>query len=77
MVSSAPSGLPSRRNCTPTTPVLSLAFADTVTVAFTVDPSAGAVNATVGGDVSEDPPDALNATTCKTQLRPFWVAVAE
>src|SRR5438874_6587001 len=31
VASSEPSGLPSRRNCTPTTPTLSEAFADTVT----------------------------------------------
>ena len=52
VVSSAPSGAPSSRNCTPTTRTLSLALADTVTVADTVAPLPGAVMETDGGVVS-------------------------
>ena len=51
-VSSAPRFAPSRRNCTPATPTLSEALADTVTVPVTVAPSAGAVTPTVGAVVS-------------------------
>ena len=51
-MSSAPSAAPSNKNCTPTTPTLSVALALTVTVALTVAPFAGAVIATVGGVVS-------------------------
>ena len=51
-MSSAPSGAPSSRNCTPTTRTLSLALADTVTAADTVAPLAGAAMETVGGVVS-------------------------
>src|SRR6185295_9045602 len=51
-VSSPPSGLPSTRNCTPTTPTLSDALAVTVVVPPTVAPFAGAVTLTVGGVVS-------------------------
>src|SRR5947207_900765 len=47
--SSAPRFAPSSLNWTPTTPTLSLAFADTVTVPVTDAPAAGAVIATVGG----------------------------
>jgi hypothetical protein len=52
VVSSAPSAIPSPKNCTPTTPTLSAAFALTVTVPDTVDPFAGEVMLTVGGAVS-------------------------
>src|SRR5881392_1648437 len=48
----APSGAPSIRNCTPTTPMLSVAVAVTVTVPDTVSPAAGAVIATVAALVS-------------------------
>src|SRR5207249_12302922 len=51
-VSSAPRLFPSNLNCTPATPTLSEALADTVTVPETVDPLAGAVMDTVGGVVS-------------------------
>ena len=52
-VSAVPRLAPSSRNCTPRTPTLSLAFAETVTlVPETVLPSAGAVIADVGGVVS-------------------------
>src|SRR5262249_29245750 len=42
VVSSVPSAFPSSRNCTPATPMLSLASADTVTVPVTDAPPAGA-----------------------------------
>src|SRR5437867_11493958 len=51
-VTSAPRLTPSSLNCTPTTPTLSVALAETVTVPATVEPVAGAVSATVGGVVS-------------------------
>ena len=53
-VASAPRFAPSTRNCTPTTPTVSDAFAVTATVPETVEPFAGAVTETVGGVVSED-----------------------
>jgi len=40
-------------NCTPTTPTLSVALAETVTVPATEAPAAGAVIETAGGVVSE------------------------
>src|SRR5439155_13997548 len=43
---------PSSLNCTPTTPTLSEALAETVTVPATVAPAAGAVMETAGGVVS-------------------------
>src|SRR5882672_3402718 len=52
LVSSAPSATPSLKNCTPATPTLSEAFADTVMVPDTVAPFAGAVRLTAGGVVS-------------------------
>src|SRR2546422_9537944 len=52
-VSSAPRLAPSSLNCTPTTPTLSEAVADTVTaLPETVAPLTGAVIETVGGVVS-------------------------
>jgi len=48
-VSSAPRATPSRRNCTPTTPTLSLALAETVIVPVTGAPSVGDVIDTAGG----------------------------
>src|SRR5207247_1930314 len=51
-VTSAPRLTPSSLNCTPTTPMLSVALAETVTVPATVTPAAGAVMETVGGVVS-------------------------
>ena len=51
-VSSAPTAAPSTRNCTPETPTLSDASADSVTIAQTVAPLAGAVTVTDGGAVS-------------------------
>src|SRR3989475_7025235 len=52
VVSSAPRLAPSSLNCTPATPTLSVALAETVTVPATVAPAAGAVIDTVGGMVS-------------------------
>ncbi len=56
VVSSAPRFAPSRRNCTPVTPTLSDAVAETATAPLTVAPLAGALRATVGGVVSPLPP---------------------
>ena len=53
MVSSAPRLAPSSWNCTPTTPTLSEAVAETVTVPETVAPELGDVTLTVGAVVSE------------------------
>ena len=50
--SSAPRVAPSNLNCTPATPMSSLALAVTLTVPETVVPAAGAVMLTVGGVVS-------------------------
>ena len=52
VVSSAPRGAPSSRNCTPATPTLSVALADTVTFPETTDPAAGAVMDALGGELS-------------------------
>src|SRR5438876_4432268 len=51
-VTSAPRFVPSSLNCTPTTPTLSLALAETLIVPATEAPMAGAVIDTVGGVVS-------------------------
>ena len=75
VVSSAPRLFPSSRNCTPATPTLSDAFADTVTEPDTVEPGVGAVSDTVGGVVSPVIVAARNATSCMTQALPFWRAV--
>src|SRR5438874_7400016 len=48
VVTSAPTAAPSSRNCTPATPTLSLAVADTVIDPVAVEPLAGAVIETVG-----------------------------
>src|SRR5206468_1123308 len=52
VVISAPRLAPSSLNCTPATPTLSVALAETVTVPVTVAPLDGAVRETVGGVVS-------------------------
>src|SRR5437879_13874527 len=52
VVTSAPRLAASSLNCIPTTPTLSVALAETVTVPLTVAPAAGAVIDTVGGVVS-------------------------
>jgi hypothetical protein len=69
-VSSAPVAVPSTRNWTPATATLSLASAVTLTMPLTCAVLAGAVIETVGGVVSEEPPAALKATSCITQLPP-------
>src|SRR5438132_256924 len=51
-VSSTPRSAPSSLNCTPTTPTLSVAFAETVIVLATVIPAVGAVIETAGDVVS-------------------------
>ena len=51
VVTSFPSGAPSSRNCTPTTPTLSEAFAVMVIVPETVALAAGEVTETDGGVV--------------------------
>src|SRR2546427_10031143 len=55
LLRSAPRVWPSTLNCTPTTPTLSAALADTVTVPMTVDPELGAMIDTVGGTRSVGP----------------------
>ena len=56
-VSSVPTLVPSTLNCTPTTPILSEAVAESVTLApETVAPFVGAVSETVGAVVSGDAP---------------------
>src|SRR5438552_17911630 len=52
-VSSAPRFTPSSLNCTPTTPTLSLAFAETVTVPAIEAPVVGAFVEAAGGVVSD------------------------
>jgi hypothetical protein len=59
--SSAPILTPSRLNWTPTTPTLSVAFADTVIVPETVAPFTGAVTEIVGGVIST-----VNVVTVKS-----------
>ena len=54
--SSTPALTPSTRNCTPATPMLSLAFAVTLTMSDTCALLAGEVIATVGGVGSPVPP---------------------
>src|SRR5438094_1120134 len=49
---SAPRLAPSSLNCTPTTPTLSVALAETVIVPATEAPAVGAVSETVGGALS-------------------------
>src|SRR5438094_1594655 len=51
-VSSAPSVAPSSRSCTPTTPTLSDALAETTADPETVAPVSGAVSETVGASAS-------------------------
>jgi hypothetical protein len=53
-VSSAPRLAPSSLNCTPATPVLSKAVAETLMLPETVELAMGAVRETVGGVVSEE-----------------------
>src|SRR5262249_7090075 len=55
VVSSAPRFAPSSLNCTPATPTLSDAEAETVMLPVTAAPFAGALIETVGGVVSSGP----------------------
>src|SRR5256885_1204926 len=59
---------PSSWTCTPTTPTLSVAVAETVTVPDTLAAGAGAVSATVGGAVS--------ATVTLTAALAVWPAAS-
>src|SRR3989344_6962664 len=68
VVSSAPTLAPSTLNCTPTTPTLSDALADRVTVPETVAPSAGAMRETVGLVVS--PPVVTSTLASQVALPP-------
>ena len=61
-MTSEPSVAPSRVNCTPTTPTLSVAVAETDVRPLTVVPVAGAVMTTEGGTVS-DPVGGVNTTS--------------
>src|SRR5688572_20761618 len=75
VVSSAPRSPPSRLNCTPATPTLSDALAETPTGPETVAPGSGAEIATAGAVVSDPAPDArqpmrLFATT--TWSKSMW-----
>jgi hypothetical protein len=56
-VSSAPTFVPSNLNCTPMTPTLSDAVAESVMTLDTVVPPLGAVRETVGATVSADTED--------------------
>src|ERR1051326_5725974 len=61
--SSAASGAPSTKNCTPTTSTLSDALARIVAMPFTDAPAIGALTATLGGVVSGGAPVTSNAST--------------
>src|SRR3989344_8181071 len=74
VVSSAPTLAPSTLNCTPTTPTLSDALADRVTVPETVAPSAGAMRETVGLVVS--PPVVTSTLASQVACPPVPVTVA-
>src|SRR3990167_8328475 len=74
VVSSAPTLAPSTLNCTPTTPTLSDALAEMVTVPETVAPSAGAVRETVGLVVS--PPVVTSTLASQVACPPVPVTVA-
>src|SRR5437899_1461921 len=67
VVASVPSGAPSSMNCTPATPTLSDAVADSVTAApVTVVPVAGAVNEIVGALLSTVTVTEPAAVVCPT-----------
>ena len=68
-VSSAPRFTPSSLNCTPATPALSAALAETVTVPDTV-PAAGALSDTVGGVVSGTALFTVTVTAAEVVLLP-------
>src|SRR5947209_15935339 len=69
-VTSAPRFAPSSLNCTPTTPTLSVALAETVTVPETVEPAAGAVMETVGGVLSVPPRSVVNVKSADVARLP-------
>src|SRR5579862_7001682 len=67
-VTTAPRLAPSSLNCTPVTPTLSVAFADTVIVPDTVAPFAGALIDTTGGVVSDPPgPVTVNSSITSSE----------
>jgi hypothetical protein len=66
VVDSTPSGVPSSRNCTPTTPMLSVAFAVTGTSPDTVAAAPGAVIVTVGAAASRAVTVSKFAPDCRT-----------
>src|SRR5437867_1051927 len=68
-VSSAPSPTPSSKNCTPTTPMSSDAFAETVIEPETVAPDIGDEIATVGGVMS-----ASSVSRIASKLK-YWASV--
>ena len=78
-MSSAPRAAPSSWNCTPTTPTLSEALAETVTGPVTVAPEVGEVMTTVGGVLSLNTVTVTSgeghqtpSTSCATALK-VWV----
>src|SRR5207237_971280 len=73
-VSSAPRFDPSSLNCTPATPTLSDAVADTVSVDETVAPAAGELIETVGFVVSPccGPAVTLTLSNCAVTQTPRW-----
>src|SRR5437899_3356374 len=75
VVSSAPRLAPSSLNCTPTTPALSEALAETVTVPETIAPEVGAVIETVGGVVSAPAERGTSARNTSVRREPFMSAV--
>src|SRR5262245_24334964 len=64
-VSSSPRGWPSRRNCTPATPMSSDALAVTLMVPLNVEPAAGAVTDTDGGLLSAGAPLVNQTESCE------------
>src|SRR5439155_10273794 len=80
-VTSAPRLAPSSLNCTPRTPTLSVALAETVIVPATEAPAVGAVSETVGGALST-----VTVTTAEVAVFPaasrakavrVWAAAVE
>src|SRR5688572_9712078 len=69
-VTSGPRVTPSRRNCTPATPTLSVAEAETVTVPATVAPSSGTDMETTGGI-----PSGGGAPPPTGVFMSFWISI--
>ena len=67
-MSSLSIGAPSTLNCTPTTPTLSAASAETTVVPVTDAPVAGAENVTVGAALS---PGAFDTVTTLSRIATF------